>query len=624
MGLLLMLILLALSALISGSEVAFFSLSPQDKNDLEQSKARPDQVVVELLDRPKHLLATILIANNFVNVAIIVLSNFLMVRMFNFAGNEALAFVIQVVVVTFLILLLGEILPKVYANRQSRRLAGFMSIPILLLSKLFSPLSGLLVRSTSVIDKRVRTKSKNISVDDLSNALELTTDDQTNKDEQKILEGIVKFGNTDVKQIMTSRLDVTALDSDTTFDVLIQTISESGFSRIPVYEEHFDKVQGLIYVKDLLPHIDENSGFDWSELVRPPFFVPENKKIDDLLKEFQEKKIHLAIVVDEYGGTSGVVTLEDIIEEIVGDISDEFDDDNLVYSKLDENNYVFEGKTPLNDLYRVLDIDGENFEAAKGESDTLAGFILELAGKIPKKNEKVSFENYDFKIEAADKRRIKRVKVSILEEEKPKASSKSKSGKSMLFLLVLAICGMAFMMSCEEEPPVPRPRGYLRLELPEHKYDKMEGDLPFSFEFSKEARLDLVKKEKDTLFFNVHYPKMEATIHMTYRPFENDTTLYVYNEDARELANTHRQMSDGIKVSLLKLDSNRVFGATYDFAGRSAVNYQFVVSDSSYHWMMGSLYFNKKPNPDSLAPVINYVEEDIQHLLHTLTWKNTL
>lgn len=290
-----------------------------------------------------------------------------------------------------------------------------MAIPLQGLKTFFKPLSYFLISVTSVIDKRVKKRGTDISVDHLEQALELTSDEEIEDQEAKMLKGIVKFGNTDVKQIMKPRLDVTAFSEDVKYFELLKEIEKCGFSRIPVYAESLDKVKGVLYIKDLLPYLQEKDDFKWNTLLRNPFFVPENKKIDDLLKEFQESKIHLAVVVDEYGGTSGVVTLEDIIEEIVGEITDEFDDDDIVYSKLDENNYVFEGKTPLVDVYKILDIEGDIFENSKGESDTLGGFLMEISGKILKKHEKLSFQNYNFTIEAADKRRIKQVKITIHE-----------------------------------------------------------------------------------------------------------------------------------------------------------------------------------------------------------------
>ncbi|MBA3901614.1 MAG: gliding motility-associated protein GldE [Bacteroidetes bacterium] len=408
-----MLILLLFSALVSGSEVAYFSLSPGDMEELKNSESNVSETILELLQTPKRLLATILIANNFINVSIIILSTVIIDSIFDYITNPTTLFLIQVVVVTFLILLIGEVIPKVYANSYQKKLAIFMAYPLVVMQKIFWPISFLLVYSTRLIDKRIKQKGHSISVNDLSHALELTDTRQITGNEKLILKGIVKFGNTDVKQIMTSRVNVSAIDYDTGFQDLLYKIVDYGFSRIPVYVETFDHISGILYIKDVLPFLNEEKTFEWQKLLRPPFFVPENKKIDDLLKEFQTKKTHLAVVVDEYGGTSGVVTLEDIMEEIVGEISDEFDEDELAYSKLDDYNYIFEGQTALNDLYRVLNIDGDQFEEEKGDSDTLAGFILELEGKFPEKGAEINFQEFTFKIESVDSRRIKMVKLTI-------------------------------------------------------------------------------------------------------------------------------------------------------------------------------------------------------------------
>lgn len=413
-----MLVLLACSALISGSEVAYFSLSPNDHTEIEGGKIKSSKLLISLLERPKRLLATILITNNFVNVAIVILSTYLTDQLI--AGfSPTLQFVIQVVVVTFLLLLLGEVIPKIYANKNALALASLMAFPIFYLRGFLKPFSSLLVNSTNFIDKRIKKKGHNISVDELSHALELTSDENEREEDQKILEGIVRFGNIEVKQVMTSRVDVVSLEDTDDIEKVRATVLESGYSRIPIYHENFDNIKGVLFIKDLLPHLNKND-FQWVKLIRKPFFVPENKKIDDLLKEFQGRKTHLAIVVDEYGGSSGIISLEDILEEIVGEISDEFDDEDLTYSKLDENNYVFEGKTPINDVYKVLDLNDEPFDEAKGEAETLAGFALEIFGKIPQKNEKTTFENYLITIDAADKRRIKRVKITILPKEEGK------------------------------------------------------------------------------------------------------------------------------------------------------------------------------------------------------------
>jgi putative hemolysin len=411
-----MILLLACSALISAAESAFFSFSPSDLEELRASGTKQDAKILQLINTPKTVLATVLISINFVNIAIVILSTFVMEALFNFEHNPMLGFIIQVVAVTFLILLIGEVIPKIYATQNPLRTSRTLLYFLLFLQRLFYPISWALVYSTSAIDKIVKPKTHNISVNELSQALELTSDEDIPEKDHQILKGIVKFGNTDVKQIMKSRMDVTAFDYNTNYKKLLEDITLHGFSRFPVYKDTLDHVAGVLYTKDLLPFLNEEETFNWQSIIRPPFFVPENKKIDDLLREFQHKKIHLAVVVDEYGGTSGIVTLEDVIEEIVGEINDEFDDDDLIYSKLDENNYVFEGKAHLNDVYRILEIDGEVFEDAKGEADTLGGLLLELEERIPRKGEKIKFENLLFTIEAADNRKIKRVKITVERE----------------------------------------------------------------------------------------------------------------------------------------------------------------------------------------------------------------
>lgn len=408
-----MLLLLLVVALVSAAESAFFSLSPTDMEELKTSGEKVDDKILALIEAPKRLLATLLISVNFINIAIVILSNYVIDELFDFSSNPLVGFITQVVAITFLILLIGEVTPKIYATQNPLRTARVLLFFVQLLQRAFYPLSSLLIFTTSLLDKIIKPRAHNISVDELSKALELTVDEDIPEEDHKILKGIVKFGNTDVKQIMRSRVDVIAFESSLGFTKLLDAITSSGFSRVPIYKGTLDNVAGVLYTKDLLQYMDEKDDFNWHSIIRPPFFVPENKKIDDLLREFQYKKIHLAVVVDEYGGTSGIVTLEDVIEEIVGEINDEFDDDDLIYSKLDDFNYVFEGKAHLNDVYRVLQIDGEAFEDVKGEADTLAGLILELEERIPTKNEKIQFKNLSFTIEAADNRRIKRVKVTI-------------------------------------------------------------------------------------------------------------------------------------------------------------------------------------------------------------------
>ena len=412
-----MLVLLVVVSFVSAGESAFFSLTPTDMEELKMSGKKKDEKILKLVASPKRLLATLLISINFINIAIVVLSTLVMEGLFDFSENHLLGFIIQVVAVTFLILLVGEVIPKIYATQNPLSSARVLVSFVIFLQRLFYPISSFLIFSTSILDKLIKPKSHNISVDELSQALELASDKNNPEEDHKILRGIVKFGSTDVKQIMKSRMDVTAFEYERNFGNLLVDITSSGFSRVPIYKEKLDNIAGVLYTKDLLQYIDKGDDFNWHDIIRPPFFVPENKKIDDLLREFQQKKIHLAIVVDEYGGTSGIVTLEDVIEEIVGEINDEFDDDDLVYSKLDDFNYVFEGKAHLNDVYRILEIDGEVFEDAKGEADTLAGFIIEIEGRIPTKNEKIKFQYLLFTIESADNRKIKRVKITIEKNE---------------------------------------------------------------------------------------------------------------------------------------------------------------------------------------------------------------
>ncbi len=410
------LILVVLSALLSGSEVAMFSISNKQRFDLEGQNKNTNKRILTLLKEPKKLLATILIANNFINVSIVMASNFVFNNLIIEGSiSDTMNFIIQVIFITFLILLFGEVIPKVYANNYNIKFSKFMAIPLQLLKKLFYPISQILVNSTNLIDKRIEKRKESIQANELEHALNLTVDSVDNEDEKKILEGIVKFGNTDVKQIMTPRTDVISFEITTPFKELICELKEIKYSRIPVFEDSFDKIKGILYAKDLLGKMNEKKNFKWPNLLREPKFVPENKKLDDLLKEFQEEKTHIAIVVDEYGGSSGIVSLEDVLEEIVGEITDEFDEEDINYKKLDELNYIFDGKTTLIDVYKLLEIDGEIFEKEKGESDTIAGFCIEQAGKILLKNEKISFDRYTITVEAADKRRIKKVKITINE-----------------------------------------------------------------------------------------------------------------------------------------------------------------------------------------------------------------
>jgi gliding motility-associated protein GldE len=405
-------VLLIVSGFASGSEIAFFSLSPNDLNELEESNDKCDRQIMELRNDSERTLATILITNNLVNVTIIMLCNYFFSHLVDFGNAVWLEFVVITVLLTFLLLLFGEIIPKVYCSQHALAVCRKFAGSIIVLRRVFRPLATVLIRSGILAEKVVQTENHVLSVDDLEQALELT--DKTElKDEQIMLEGIVRFGDETAKEIMTSRQDVVALDFRSPFPEVLHCIVENNYSRIPVYQDSIDNVRGILYIKDLLPHLGKPATFRWQSLIRPPYFVPETKKIDDLLREFQANKVHIAIVVDEFGGTSGLVTLEDILEEIVGEINDEYDEDEKNYVRVNANTYVFEAKTLLSDFYKVLRLDDDTFEEIEGDADTLAGLMLELKGDFPAVHEKLEYKNFTFEILALDERRISKVKVIV-------------------------------------------------------------------------------------------------------------------------------------------------------------------------------------------------------------------
>lgn len=409
-GFILVLLLLVASALISGSEVAFFSLNPLHIQSFKTGETNNDKFVTKLLNEPKRLLGTILVSNNFVNIAIIIISTYLNQSIFNFSKSSILGFIFQIIIITFLLLLFGEIIPKVLATHYPEKFVTFTASPLFILEKIFRPISSLLIYSTSFFDKKFHAK-QNISMKELSKALDITSNSIT--EDKELLKGIADFGNIDVNEIMKPRVDVFAVDIKTNFKKLLSVIINSGFSRIPVYSKTFDNIKGVLYIKDLLAHLQKPNTFNWQSLIRHPYFIPEKKKINDLLEEIQTNKVHIAIVVDEYGGTSGIVTLEDILEEIVGEITDESDENEISYTQIDDNNFIFQGKTLLNDFYKITSTDNKFFDDIKGEADTLAGLILEIKGEIPKLYEEMTYKNFIFKIEDADNRRIKMIKITI-------------------------------------------------------------------------------------------------------------------------------------------------------------------------------------------------------------------
>lgn len=399
------------SAFVSASEVAFFALTPTDIDDFSNEDSKRSNRVLKLLEQPERLLATILIANNFVNIAIIILLTYVVNSFFNFSDSPLTAFLVETVLITFLLLMFGEIMPKIYSSQNARRMALRSALPMMVLTTLFSPLSKLLMKSTAIVGNHKNHAHNDLSIEQLGEALSLTAD--TPEQDKDMLEGIIRFGNTAVEDIMCPRVDMVDIDIKSSYKEVLRTMVDSGYSRVPVYSGTNDNIRGVLYSKDLLAHIDNGDNFRWQTLIRSAYFVPTSKKIDDLLREFQENKVHLAIVVDEYGGTAGLVTMEDILEEIVGDISDEYDDEQPNYQKIDDHTYVFEGKTLLTDFFRWTDIDEDELENVTEEVETLAGLVLELKGEIPKRGEKISYRHYTFEVVNADKRRIKQIKVTF-------------------------------------------------------------------------------------------------------------------------------------------------------------------------------------------------------------------
>ena len=428
LGGIILLILLVCSALVSGSEVAFFSLRQSDLDERKGSRRNADRALVGLLANPKQLLATILILNNLVNIAIVTLATFMTWRITGTTSTEGTIVVVLTAIVTFLIVFFGEVIPKVYASQNNLKLATLMAIPLSFFNTLLRPLSAFLMSISSVVEKRIEKRGYDLSVKELSEAVEIAADEETTEEEKGIIKGIMAFGTISVKQIMRSRMDVTALDVDINFHQLLDIVNKSGFSRLPAYRESLDQIEGVLYIKDLLPYLERDENFNWQNLLRPGYFVPENKKIYSLLRDFQEKRVHMAIVVDEYGGTSGVITLEDLIEEIVGEINDEFDEAEMEHKKLDERTFVFEGKTSLNDFCKIVGESPTTFDDVKGESESLGGLLLEINTQLPSTGEVIVHGKYVFTVTAVDQKRIKKVRVLINESAGDEETKLATSG----------------------------------------------------------------------------------------------------------------------------------------------------------------------------------------------------
>ncbi|HRS38733.1 MAG TPA: gliding motility lipoprotein GldD [Bacteroidia bacterium] len=606
-------VLLFLSGFVSGAETAFFAITPAQFIGLRNAPGTASRIVYNLLNRPKRLLATLLIVINFINIAIVVISSLLMEQVFDFSSHPLAGFLIQVVAVTFVIIVFCELMPKMYATQNAIWFSNLAALPLFVVDKLLRPMSWLLVKSTALVDRRIQSKGYDVTVDELTHAIDITSDKNTPEDEKNILKGIARFGNIDVKQIMKPRMDVFAIERETPFSEVIKLVNEHRYSRVPVFEESFDRVSGILYIKDLLPYLDQQDGssFDWTSLLRPAYFVPASKKINDLLQEFQEMKNHLAIVVDEYGGSSGIVTLEDILEEIVGEINDEFDDDELNYSRLDDRNFVFEGKTLLNDVCRITDLDRKSFELGEEETDTLAGFLLAVKGGLPQVNEVLRHNGLVFTIESADRRRIKRVKVTLPEIE-------PSNGRSLAaWLLPL---GFALLLSGCDEPYNPKPRGYFRITLPEKQYALWESPgCPFGSELPSYVQvIPDTSAEAEPCWMNLEFPDFKATVYLTYKPVNGNLNRYI--EDSRTYAYKHVTKASGIDEIILH-EQPGVSGLLYKVKGNAASPLQFWLTDSTAHFIRGSLYFYAVPNPDSIAPVFDFVQSDVQHFLERFHWK---
>ena len=613
-------LLLVASAFISGSEIAFFSLDPQERQTLEEADDKRSKMILGLLNSPdaengaRQLLATILVLNNTVNILIILLSTVLMQHWLKHLP-DLVGQALHVFGVTFLIVLFGEVLPKVQANRNPLRLAGRMAgilaVSKRLLRPVWQPLNAMAVWLSSKAES-----TPELSVEDLEHAVNVTDSEERSDEENRILSGIVNFGSKDVKQIMRPRTDVTAFPEDMAWAELKGAMAECGYSRVPVHQDGIDQVKGILYAKDLLAHRHKED-FDWNTLLRPPFFVPENRMIDDLLRDFQSMKVHLAVVVDEYGGTSGIVTLEDVIEEIVGEISDEFDDEDVLYSRIDERTVVFQGKTALVDVYRILELDGAAFEAAKGESDTLGGFVVEQLARLPRPGESLTFEGVRLTAEAADRRRVLQVKVELPPEGRPGSGTDPTKGAGATALIAMGIA-LAGWVGCGSPEPVPRPPGYFRIALHDTTFSRVDLNCPLSLRVSKAARVETVQEfAPDSCWFNLAYPKYGARLHCTYG---QGVDLAPVQEDAFRLAYEHEVKADAIEVRQREFDSGGK-ATTWRIAGNAASPLQFLCTDGEDAFLRGALYFEVRPNADSLAPVLARISLDVEYLIANLDWR---
>ena len=612
---LLLLPLLLISGLISASEVAFFGMSPKTMEALETTHPKTFAKVNHLLAHPNRLLATILISNNFTNILIVLLSSMASSSLpFLAAWPSWLQFAFQALGVTSIILIFGEILPKILATHRGKGVLVLMATPLSVVSLITRPLGSLLLLSGRLITGNATKGGQTLSNEELSAVIDMAEGVEISDEERKIWKGIVEFGKITASETMKPRTDIVGIETKKSYQQVLALILQSGYSRIPVYSESLDQVSGILYVKDLIPYLSEQAGFNWNQLARKPFFVPENKPIDDLLKEFQLKKMHMAIVVDEYGGCSGLITLEDIIEEIVGEINDEFDDEEIVYSKLDEHTFVFEAKTTLIQMCRIVDLPFEALGPAGAEADTIAGLLLHLHQKLPAKGVKINTPKIEYCVESADQRRIKRVKVYI------KHAEKEKTGGLALFWAFL----MGFsLMSCDAVVPQPKPKGYPRIELPSNASKALNYPGPFEFEIAQVAVVRPAPERPEFpggLWLNIDYPDFRSTIYLTYLPVTNNLPELL-DAANQQVYQGHVTMSEGIEERALVYSERKVFGRVFQLLGPVATPVQFYLTDSARHFLRGSLYFNYAANYDSIAPILTYLNQDIDRMMSSLVWK---
>lgn len=612
---LLLLPLLLISGLISASEVAFFGVSPKTMEALETTHPKTFAKVNNLLDHPNRLLATILISNNFTNILIVLLSSMASSSLpFLAAWPSWLQFTFQALGVTSIILIFGEILPKILATHRGKGVLVLMATPLSVVGLITHPLGSLLLLSGRLITGNAIKGGQTLSNEELSAVIDMAEGVEISDEERKIWKGIVEFGKITASETMKPRTDIVGIETKKSYQQVLALILQSGYSRIPVYSESLDQVSGILYVKDLIPYLSEQAGFNWNQLARKPFFVPENKPIDDLLKEFQLKKMHMAIVVDEYGGCSGLITLEDIIEEIVGEINDEFDDEEIVYSKLDEHTFVFEAKTTLIQMCRIVDLPFEALGPAGEEADTIAGLLLHLHQKLPAKGVKINTPKIEYCVESADQRRIKRVKVYI------KHAEKAKTGGLALFWAFL----MGFsLMSCDAVVPQPKPKGYPRIELPSNASKALNYPGPFEFEIAQVAVVRPAPERPEFpggLWLNIDYFDFRSTIYLTYLPVTNNLPELL-DAANQQVYQGHVTMSEGIEERAFVDSDRKVFGRIFQLLGPVATPVQFYLTDSAQHFLRGSLYFNYAANYDSIAPILTYLNQDIDRMMSSLVWK---